>query len=192
MAHLDDWNSRAELVRELLGKVLSALLSRRLLGVAQGGENEIEMAYSDKELKNIAGLRASREARGLSISALERTVGIAYSTIRAYEIGDALPTPHSYNKLAKFFGWETVLAETGSKRPEPPPEFVIGHVYLIKGKKLNDRPEGYKNLTGADMLFAFRYDGKKGNLLQFTEIHGGWTRTYAVYQLIGKKIMEVK
>ena len=148
--------------------------------------------YSDKELKNIAGLRDSREARGLNVAGLERAAGVSYSSIRDYEMGKTLPTLKNYNLLAKFFGWETVLAETGSKRPEPPPEFVIGHVYLIKEKKLNDRPEGYKNLTGADMLFAFRYDGKKGNLLQFTEIHGGWTRTYAVYQLIGKKIMEVK
>ena len=118
------------------------------------------MGYSDKELKNIAGLRALRQARGLSISALERAVGIAYSTIRAYEIGDALPTPQSYNKLAKFFGWETVLAETGSKRPEPSPEFVIGHVYIIKCKPSakNSFSKDFDK-TGFDVDFAFRYDG---------------------------------
>ena len=157
------------------------------------------MAYSNKELRNIAKLRKLREARGLRIRDVAEATGVQDSCLRKYESGVYLPSPESYNKLAQFFGWDTVLIKSKVPKfpdlssPEHLPEFLVGHVYSIKCKQASKNSFSKDfDKTGFDVDFAFRYEGRDGDLHHFTEIHGGWSRTYAVYQLIGKKIMEVE
>ena len=69
-------------------------------------------------------------------------------------------------------------------------DFVIGHVYSIKKKTGNGERD--PDRTGSEVRFFFQYKGKQGIHHCFTEIHGGWNRTYTDYQLIGKKIKEIK
>ena len=149
--------------------------------------------YSAEELSNIARLKELRELLNFSIADMERITGLDGSILRRLEKGQNLPFRKTYNKLAAVFGWKKVNIPPPKRSPvrmtEIPPAFSVGCVYSItshiKGKRDTDT-------TTVDTECLFRFEGKQGELLRFTEIHGGWTLTYAPYQLIGKKIKEIK
>lgn len=148
--------------------------------------------YNNTQLRNIATLKELRGKRGLKLADVERATGIANCRLSLYETGKNLPRLENYNKLAQFFGWEPITIKA---KPEPPlaelrPDFIIGHVYSIK-KKIRDSKEKDPNCTGFDAEFFFRYEGKQGIHNMFRETHGGWVRTYADYQLVGKVVKEV-
>ncbi len=72
-------------------------------------------------------------------------------------------------------------------------DLTLGKCYLINN--VNDgkwSPEGItckKDRCNTDYIFKF-VDIRNGKYC-FVEINGGWSRTYAPAQLIGKKFMEV-
>lgn len=148
--------------------------------------------YNNKQLRNIANLKELREKRGLKLTDVVRATGVADSALRKFEAGRYLPSPESYNKLAQFFRWEpiTVEAKPGLALAEFRGDFVVGHVYSI-AKKPHDSREKNADITGYDVEFLFRYEGKQGIHHMFRETHGGWVRTYADYQLVGKVVKEV-
>lgn len=148
--------------------------------------------YSAEELSNIARLRELREFHNFNITDMERVTGISWSSLSRIEKGKSLPSPKAYNKLAFFFGWANVNVSPKKRTParklDITPEFVIGHVYSIK-----DRSKGKRyDEPVFDIEYFFRFDGRQGGLLCFTEINGGWTRSYAPYQMVGKRITEVR
>lgn len=148
--------------------------------------------YEAEQLDNISRLKDLREFIGFSLADMERITGINESQIRRIEKGENLPFPRSYNKLAKVFGWAKVKVSPKKRTParklDITPDFVIGHVYSIK-----DRSKGKRyDEPVFDIEYFFRFDGRQGGLLCFTEINGGWTRSYAPYQMVGKHITEVR
>lgn len=153
--------------------------------------------YSAEELSNIARLKELREALNLNFYDISSLIGVDWSWLKRIEQGKILPSPKSYNKLASVFGWNTInvppthyqapKTQKPIRSPAPTPDFIIGHVYSIKDTGGGKRYD----MHVFDIECLFRFEGKQGELLRFTEIHGGWTLTYAPYQLIGKKIKEV-
>ena len=143
-------------------------------------------------------LRELRVSRGLSTRKFAEQAGIDSRDLSRYEQGKCCPTRKTYNKLARVLGWKTVrepkpieneLKEMRQRDEEQmrreiqerqkalQREFVIGKRYMISD-----------NNKYADI---FEYQGKQGIHHCFKANPGGWTRTYADNQLIGKKIKEV-
>ena len=149
------------------------------------------MRYNAEQLHNIGSLKELRKERGLRLADVKRATGIASCCLSLYETGKNLPKLESYNKLAQFFGWELIPVRQAEAKLKPPPpadprpDFIVGHVYYIKNKKSDKDSDNY-------VSFSFRYEGKQGIHHMFREIHGGWTRTYTDYQLIGKRVKEIK
>ena len=148
--------------------------------------------YEAEQLDNISRLKDLREFIGFSLAEMQRITGINESQLRRIEKGENLPFPRTYNKLALVFGWAKVKVSPKRRAPartlDITPDFVIGHVYSIQDTGGGKRYD----MHVFDIECLFRFEGKQGELLRFMEIHGGWTLTYAPYQLIGKKIKEIK
>ena len=70
------------------------------------------------------------------------------------------------------------------------PEFTFteGHCYTICETTTK---ASHKRNDNFIFDYVFKYKGKSGIHHCFTEIHGGWTRTYTDAQLADKKIQEV-
>lgn len=148
--------------------------------------------YEAEQLDNISRLKDLREFIGFSLAEMQRITGINESQLRRIEKGENLPFPRTYNKLALVFGWAKVKVSPKRRAPartlDITPDFVIGHVYSIKDHSKGKRYDE----PVFDIEYFFRFDGRQGRLLCFTEINGGWTRSYAPYQMVGKHITEVR
>lgn len=159
----------------------------------------------NQAVKNIHGLTISRKKRGITRKELSQKSGISLNRIYEYEHGKSLPTIGTYNKLCKVFKWQelTVSPQKESSKTDnlkilddlleleavklPKPvsfHFAEGHDYIVLATK------GGESEPIKDCIF--RYKGKQGIHHMFSEVHGGWTRTYTDAQLIGKIIKEVK
>ena len=145
--------------------------------------------------ENLSRLRKLRKHKGLTLRELGNILGISFSSLSQYERGKGLPEPYNYNKLAEIFGWNKVKL---SVRERPKPKLFLlrkvedlerGRHYIIFE---SDRRNNNSVISFAwNDSIIFEYMGKRGIHHCFKAVHGGWSRTYTDYQLIGKKIQEV-
>ncbi len=135
-------------------------------------------------------LRSERLQSGLTVKALAKCVGVNPSTIIGYENGSFIPSVELWQRLKKALGVDAWKTPKPEQIPEPVTfSFEAGRSYTIKDAKCNPSDfitphNGYRCI--------FRYAGKDGIHHVFTEIRGGWVRTYTDAQLIGKKIEEAE
>ena len=136
-------------------------------------------------------LQELRKKKGITAKQLSRLAGLGSTVISHYECGEYQPTDEIWERLIKILCSKTIT---------PPPEvnvktvdfsFEVGHCYSISDiytglKHSNDMNPAY------GVQCVFRYEGMDGIHHRFTEIDGGWARTFTNSQLIGKKIKEVQ
>ncbi|RDV00118.1 helix-turn-helix domain-containing protein [Trinickia dinghuensis] len=116
-------------------------------------------------------LKVSREARGLSVSQLHATTGIARTALHDYEAGRYKPGANEIRKLCDALGITPNKLLTGRDNPESPKtplEEVFGtgseHVQVMKAGQLilmlppDERDAFYKLLLG---LVSSRYPADK-------------------------------
>ena len=162
---------------------------------------------------NIDRLHLVRTDRGFTTKDLSNQTGISSANLSSYERGDYYPTIKNYNKLAKVFNWGKLSTskpqkrlnkdyyETYEKRLQEAREghqrmeqhFVARKCYQVINRNYHTNKAG--SVLGSqcwDNDVIFVYQGKQGIHHLFTSKLGGWSRTYTDYQLVDKKIMEVK
>ena len=141
-------------------------------------------------------LRSMREEKHFTHSDLSFYTCVSANTISRYERGLSTPSVKMWERIYTLLSREKV-----SKPPDTWQEvqeqfkyepvtftFTEGQCYSITDKKAKDTPSAAWNI---DTMAVFRYKGKIGIHHCFSEINGGWHRTYTDAQLIGKKIKEV-
>ena len=170
-------------------------------------------------MKNVRALLSKRKNSRMSVAMLSDEAGLSYGAIQSYERGTSVPSPDAYNALADVFGWEKIEKPAPKKKKRRPPQisdndkrpqkrsyeavvheeekpleipkapeftFEQGRDYSIYAKDGNLERSSF-----GEKFYVFRYKGKQGIHHVFTEIHGGWSRTYTDVQLMGKTIKEV-
>lgn len=137
-------------------------------------------------------LRFHRLKHGLTAKELAERIGVVKSTITCYETGKFYPSESLWQCLKKVLGIDTLRTPESESIPTSVTfSFKTGHSYTIKdGGVRSSNNEMISPPTGD--WCVFRYTGKKGIHHVFTEVRGGWTRTYTDAQLIGKKIQEAE
>ena len=160
-------------------------------------------------MNSLANMRHDMLKLGLTARDISKRTKIRTYHVKEYANGIRIPEPKTYNKLAKVFHWpklhnkvntQVYACPKGEKiryeavqHPEikisPIPgsisfSFSEGHLYQFAREKFPDFSEDHE--------YTFRYERKEGIHHVFTEIRGGWSRTYTDAQLIGKNIMEVQ
>ncbi|HGL6718391.1 helix-turn-helix domain-containing protein [Burkholderia contaminans] len=139
---------------------------------AEGGKLGAEVKSDGAQLDVIAiQLKASREARGLSVSQLHASTGIARTALHDYEAGRYKPGANEIRKLCEALGITPNKLLTGRDNPESPKtplEEVFGagseHVQIMKAGQLllmlppDERDAFYKLLLG---LVSARYSAEK-------------------------------
>lgn len=129
-------------------------------------------------------LRSSRQRRGLSVRELADSSELRVSMIRAYERGMSKPCKATLLKLYAVLGEDIAYVVNTAFI------FTVDHSYSITDKATKYRQHAMISpISGCACIF--RYKGKDGIHHVFTEVKGGWTRTYTDAQLIGKLIKEV-
>ena len=134
---------------------------------------------------NPESLRNSRQRRGLSVKELAESSGLCVSVLRDYERGRCKPSQSSLLKLYAVLGEDIVDVVNTSFI------FTVDHIYRITDEMAKHRKHDMISPISG-YACNFQYKGKDGIHHMFTNVRGGWTRTYTDAQLIGKLIEEIE
>ncbi len=142
-------------------------------------------------------LRSIRQKKGFSVEELALVAGVSPASIHNYESGRSTPLSPIWQRLKEALKRKRTINTNTWRRPPKDPiptpvifRFESGRSYSIVDSGLNaHQNETISPPTGELCLFVYKC--KDGIHHVFTEVRGGWTRTYTDAQLIGKLIEEV-